>query len=163
MSGNSFYSYKPEPRIYRHRPTSSLTALTFVSEPHQRLPLNRRIRRAFRMETVVHDCRWKRDCLSTHKSAQLESEQPETVYGWLQEFEEKVVQQSVGLPFEYPAAKYEKSARLVSACGYRSVKQLQRRERVPAAAEQMRAELRRIQQRKLEVTEESPRPRTTQH
>lgn len=67
------------------------------------------------------------------------------------------------MPFEYPAAKYEKSARLVSARGYRSVKQLQRQERVPAAAEQMRAELRRTQQRKLEVTEESPLPTGTMH
>lgn len=156
MPGSYFNTNKAEPRLYRHRPTSSLTALTFASEPHLRLPLNRRIRRAFRIETVVHDCRWKRDCISTYKGAQIESEQPETVYGWLQEFEEKVAQERVGVPFEYPAAKYEKSARLVSARGYRSVKQLQRQERVPAAAEQMRAELRRTQQRKLEVTEESP-------
>lgn len=71
MLGNSFYTSQIESKNTRHRPTSSLTAFTLHSEAHSHVPLNRRIRRAFRMETVVHDPRWKRECLSTHKNVQL--------------------------------------------------------------------------------------------
>lgn len=150
MLGNSFHTCKKESRLLRHRPTSSLTALTTLTYPEQRLPLHRRIRRAYHIETIVHDATCKRGSSTTHiGNAQLESEQPEAVYGWLRDFEQKVAQQGVGAPFDYPAAKYEKSVRLVSARGYRSVQQLQRQERVPVAAQQMRRELRRGQERRL--------------
>lgn len=75
------------------------------------------------METIVYDTRSYKQLKSVQQSkVKIDSDQPETVYSWLDEFQTSIVHKSVGTSFEYPAAKYEQSSKLVSSKGYRAVK-----------------------------------------
>ncbi len=68
------------------RPKTSITRLTH-SKGFSEIPLHRRIRRAYHMETIVYDTRSYKQLKSVQQSkVKIDSDQPETVYSWLDEF-----------------------------------------------------------------------------
>ena len=90
------------------------------------VPLQCRLRNAYNKTTHSHlSSSSGRPNSSGKTKERVDSDQPEAVYSWLDDFENSIAQKSIGTPFDYPVAKYEQSKKLTSSQGYKKVKRMQ--------------------------------------
>jgi hypothetical protein len=107
------------------------------------------------MATQSHITLCTPSCSELSTKQKIDSDQPEAVYNWLDEFENSIANKSIGTPFDYPVTKYEQSKKLINSVGYKTVKCMQKDEKVPRFIQEIRNELRKIHcNRKVELTED---------
>ena len=133
------------------RPRTSVSKRT-IDVYSQVIPLHRRIRKAYHIATRSDIC-LPAEQGSSASGVKVDSDQPEAVYGWLDQFERSISKKAVGTPLYYPVSKYQQSKKLVDSQGYKKVKRMQREEKLPTFIKEMKKELQTLQQR-IELTED---------
>ena len=104
--------------------------------------MHRRIRQAYNIgsRTEVND-KSQRPSTAHQPPRTIDSETPEAVYGWLDEFELAIGSKYVGSSLDYPSAKYTQSKKLTDSKGYRKVKMMQKEEKLPTCVKEKRKQL----------------------
>lgn len=127
MLKNTGEGFHTQPSKSRIRPKSSITKRT-IDLYAEAVPLHRRIKHAYHISSVANIPQNDQVPQKTRQKAEtrVDSDQPEAVYGWLDEFESAICKKEKGNSFEYPIAKYQQSVRLVDSQGYKNVKNMQK-------------------------------------
>ena len=90
-------------------------------------PLHRKLRQAYNISRGIDTKDASRVSKHNQKPTQtIDSETPEAVYSWLEEFEEAITAKYVGSSFDYPSSKYTQSKRLTDSKGYKKVKMMKK-------------------------------------
>lgn len=127
MLKNTGEGFHAQPSKSRIRPKSSITKRS-IDLYAEAVPLHRRIKHAYHISSIANI---PQNDQVTQKARQkvetrVDSDQPEAVYGWLDEFDNAICKKEKGNSFEYPIAKYQQSVRLVDSQGYKNVKNMQK-------------------------------------
>lgn len=148
MLKNNSDGFKINQSRQKIRPRSSITKRS-IDIYAEVVPLHRRIKHAYHISSITDINRDTKSFVRTATIYQnkIDSDKPQTVYNWLDQFEQNIVKKAVGTSFQYPITKYQQSVRLVDSKGYKNVKAMQRLQKLPNFVKIMREDLRKIHEK----------------